>query len=390
MNLNKLSTLILSAALTLASCADKDKIQLETATVSAGSISETVTATGTLESVTQVDVGTQVTGKITKLFADYNSVVKKGELIAEIDKTLLESEVEAANANLESARSTYEYRKTNYERDRKLHDKKLISDYDYETSRNEYDVARLSYQKSKADRVKATENLGYAEIYAPIDGIVISREVEIGQTVVANMTVANIFTIADLDNMQVIADVDEADIGQVKVGQRVTFTVDAYPDDVFNGKVTQVRLNPTEESNVITYEVVVSADNSDHKLIPGLTANITIYTAESQNALIVPASAIKFSPKDLDDESLPKKAQDAPKEAKAVVWTVRDNKLYPVAVTIGTNNGVSVEILSGLKKGDVVAVDYSADMAAQQAGGSEESSPFAPKHPGQKKKEGQK
>ena len=144
MNLNKLSTLILSAALTLASCADKDKIQLETATVSAGAISETVTATGTLESVTQVDVGTQVTGKITKLFADYNSVVKKGELIAEIDKTLLESEVEAANANLESARSTYEYRKTNYERDRKLHDKKLISDYDYETSRNEYDVARLT------------------------------------------------------------------------------------------------------------------------------------------------------------------------------------------------------------------------------------------------------
>ena len=390
MNLNKLSTLILSAALTLASCADKDKIQLETATVSAGAISETVTATGTLESVTQVDVGTQVTGKITKLFADYNSVVKKGELIAEIDKTLLESEVEAANANLESARSTYEYRKTNYERDRKLHDKKLISDYDYETSRNEYDVARLAYQKSKADRVKATENLGYAEIYAPIDGIVISREVEIGQTVVANMTVANIFTIADLDNMQVIADVDEADIGQVKVGQRVTFTVDAYPDDVFNGKVTQVRLNPTEESNVITYEVVVSADNADLKLIPGLTANITFYTAESQNALIVPASALKFSPKDIDDESLPQKAQDAPADAKAVVWTVRGGKLYPVAVTTGTNNGVNVEIVSGLKKGDVVAVDYSADMAAQQAGGSEESSPFAPKHPGQKKKEGQK
>lgn len=251
-------------------------------------------------------------------------------------------------------------------------------------------MARLAYQKSKADRVKATENLGYAEIYAPIDGIVISREVEIGQTVVANMTVANIFTIADLDNMQVIADVDEADIGQVKVGQRVTFSVDAYPDDVFNGKVTQVRLNPTEESNVITYEVVVSADNADHKLIPGLTANITIYTAESQNALIVPASALKFSPKDIDDESLPQKAQDAPADAKAVVWTVRGGKLYPVAVTTGTNNGVNVEIVSGLKKGDVVAVDYSADMAAQQAGGSEESSPFVPKHPGQKKKEGQK
>lgn len=208
------------------------------------------------------------------------------------------------------------------------------------------------------------------------------------KTAVAKARIAQLN--ADLDNMQVIADVDEADIGQVKVGQRVTFSVDAYPDDVFNGKVTQVRLNPTEESNVITYEVVVSADNADHKLIPGLTANITIYTAESQNALIVPASALKFSPKDIDDESLPQKAQDAPADAKAVVWTVRGDKLYPVAVTTGTNNGVNVEIVSGLKKGDVVAVDYSADMAAQQAGGSEESSPFAPKHPGQKKKEGQK
>ena len=389
MRLKKYIPMILSAAVALASCSEKEKIQLETATVATGDISETVTATGTLESVTQVDVGTQVTGKITKLFADYNSVVKKGELIAEIDKTLLESEVEAANANMESARSTYQYRKTNYERDRKLHEKKLISDYDYETSKNEYEVARLAYDKSKADRVKATENLGYAEIYAPIDGIVISREVEIGQTVVANMTVANIFTIADLDNMQVIADVDEADIGQVKVGQRVTFTVDAYPDDVFNGRVTQVRLNPTEESNVITYEVVVSADNADHKLIPGLTANITIYTAESQGSLLVPAAALKFTPKDLDDESLPKKAGDAPKDAKSVVWVVSGDKLRPVAVSTGTNNGVSVEILSGLKKGDVVALDYSADAADQpQADG--ESSPFAPKHPGQKKKEEEK
>ncbi len=380
----------LMAAAVVTSCAKTEKIELETTTVGTSSISETVTATGTLESVTQVDVGTQVTGKITKLLADYNSIVKKGDLIAEIDKTLLESEVEAANANMESARSTYEYRKTNYERDKQLHAKKLISDYDFDTSKNEYEVARLAYDKSKADRVKATENLGYAEIYAPIDGIVISREVEVGQTVVSNMNVANIFTIANLDNMQVIADVDEADIGQVKVGQRVTFGVDAYPDEVFNGHVTQVRLNPTETSNVITYEVVISASNEDHKLIPGLTANVTIYTAEADNALTVPASALKFSPKDLESENLPKKAQEAPKDAKNVVWVVRNNKLYPVSIETGANNGVNVEVLSGLKKGDVVAIDYSAEQVAAQGSDDSESSPFAPKHPGQNKKEEKK
>lgn len=385
MKRKKLSGLILAAlCIAAVSCSKTEQIQIETATVTLGEIQETVTATGTLESVRQVDVGTQVTGKVTKLFADYNSIVTEGQLIAEIDKTLLESEVEAANANMESALATYEYKKSNYLRDKTLHEKQLISDYDFETSENEYRIAQLDYQKSKADRVKAAENLGYAEIYAPIDGIVISREVEIGQTVVANMEVANIFTIADLADMQVIGDVDEADIGQVKTGQRVTFTVDAYPDEVFEGRVTQVRLNPTEESNVITYEVVVSADNSSRKLIPGLTANLTIYTAEAGNTPIIPVQALKFTPKDLNDESLPEKAGNAPANAKTVVWVVRDNKLYPTAVTTGVNNGVNVEILSGLKNGDIVATDYSAS-ATPQAAATKESSPFAPKRPGEKK-----
>ncbi len=369
-------------AIGLASCSKNNKITLETESATVGDINETVTATGTLESVTQVDVGTQVTGKVTKLLADYNTIVKKGELIAEIEKTLLESEVEGANATMESARETYEYTKKNYERDKALHDKQLISDYDYETSRNAYRVAEQSYKKAQADRVKAAENLGYAEIYAPIDGIVISREVEIGQTVVANMEVANIYTIADLGNMQVIGDVDEADIGQVKVGQNVTFTVDAYPDDVFKGKVTQVRLNPTTESNVVTYEVVVSADNSERKLIPGLTANLTIYTAEAHNVVTVSAKALKFMPKDMPDETLPKKAADAPANAKNIVWVVRDNQLYPTEVTIGANNGINVEIKSGLKKGDKIALDYSAAALSQANNeGEEESSPFMPKRP---------
>ena len=316
------------------------------------------------------------------LNADYNSIVKKGDLIAEIDKTLLESEVDAANANMESARATFEYQKTNYLRDKELHDKKLISDYEFETSENAYTVAKLNYEKSKADRVKATENLGYAEIYAPIDGIIISREVEIGQTVVANMEVANIFTIADLDNMQVIGDVDEADIGQVKVGQNVTFTVDAYPDDLFSGKVTQVRLNPTTQSNVVTYEVVVSTSNTDHKLIPGLTANLTIYTAEADNILAVPAGALKFSPKTFDDTTLPQPAGEAPENAKHVVWVVRNNQLYPVAVETGASNGVNVEIKSGLNKGDTVAIDYTNAMPAAPTESNGEESPFMPKRPG--------
>ncbi len=387
MNLHKIAA-IAAISIAAASCSKESKITIETVTASKGDITETVTATGTLESVTQVDVGTQVTGKVVKLFADYNSIVKKGELIAEIDKTLLESEVEAADANMESARETYEYTKKNYERDKALYDKQLISDYEYETSKNSYRVAELNYQKSKADRVKAAENLGYAEIYAPIDGIVISREVEIGQTVVANMEVANIFTIADLNNMQVIGDVDEADIGQVKTGQRVTFTVDAYPDDTFSGTVTQVRLNPTEESNVVTYEVVVSADNSEGKLIPGLTANLTIYTAEAKNAVQIPASALKFTPKDIPGQSLPQPAEKAPESDKQMVWTLRDNKLVPTPVTTGVNNGINVEIKSGLNAGDTIATGYSAAMEAPDFGSTEESSPFMPKPPGSDKKKG--
>ena len=264
-----INTGFLAALLLMASaCGKESKVTLDTVRVEKGELTETVTATGTVESVTQVDVGTQVTGIIDKLYADYNSIVKKGELIAEIEKTVLESDYKSAEANVASARYTYEYNKTNYERDKILHDKHLISDYDFQTSQKDYEVSKATYDKAVADRVRAAKNLNYAEIYSPIDGIVISREVEVGQTVVSSMNVANLYTIADLDNMQVVGDVDEADIGQVKVGQRVTFSVDAYPEDMFEGTVTQVRLSPTTESNVVTYEVIVGTANPDHKLIP--------------------------------------------------------------------------------------------------------------------------
>lgn len=376
-------------------CIDKVRITLETATVELGEINETVTATGTVESATQVDVGTQVTGIISKLYADYNSRVKKGDLIAEIEKTLLESELKSANANMESARITYEYNRTNYLRDKALHEKQLISDYEYDTSLKEYEISKTAYEKAQADRVRAAKNLNYAEIYSPIDGVVISREVEVGQTVVSSMTVANLFTIADMENMQVVANVDEADIGQVKVGQQVEFTVDAFPDDKFDGTVTQVRLSPTTESNVVTYEVIVSASNPEMKLIPGLTANLTIYVTREQNVLVVPSKALRFKPheypgaKNLPEMPATTGTDAMPETGGKRVWLVKDNKYVPVEIATGNTNGVNVAVTSGLKAGDVVAIDYSAvmpEMMPGQPGGNQEQSPFAPPRPGGNKK----
>ena len=330
--------------LAAASCSKPDSIHLVTEEVTKGSISETVTATGTLESVTSVDVGTQVTGIIDKILVDFNSEVKKGELIAEIDKVLLQSELTSAEANVNSAKASYDYARTNYERDKALHEKKLISDYEFDTTRRDYEVAKTTYEKSVADRVKAAKNLNYAEIYSPIDGVVVSRDIEVGQTVVSNMTVANLFTIADLDHMRVVANVDEADIGRVKEGQNVTFTVDAYPDEVFHGTVTQKRISPTTESNVVTYEVLVSADNEEHKLIPGLTANLTIYMLNETDVTLVPAKATRFIPHDYPDaKNLPAIQGGASTQAyndpsdpdKKRVWVVKDNTLTPVFITVG-------------------------------------------------------
>lgn len=392
----KTSSLILSGvllALSFVACSKKAKVTLDTTQASIGSLSKTVTATGTLESVTQVDVGTQVTGIIDKLYADYNSVVSKGELIAEIEKTLLESDLKSADAEMESARVTYEYNKINFERDKKLHEKQLISDLEFQSSQKEYEVSKQAYDKACADRVRAAKNLNYAEIYSPIDGVVISRDVEVGQTVVSNMTVANLFTIADLDNMQVVGDVDEADIGQVKVGQDVVFTVDAYPDDTFTGRVTQVRLNPTTESNVVTYEVIVAAANPERKLIPGLTANLTIYTLKESDVLLLPNKAFRFTPHEYSDaDGLPEAdgvASEDLSEDQRNVWILQDNKLVPTVVTVGSTDGVNTVIAGGLEKGAVVAVEYGAAIAevqAQDSASDEERSPFAPQPPSRNKK----
>ncbi len=382
---------LVPALLMLGGCGKPRQVSLDTVRAERGELTETVTATGTVESVTQVDVGTQVTGIIDKLYADYNSIVQKGELIAEIEKTVLESDYKSAEANVASARYTYEYNRDNYLRDKALHDKQLISDYEFQTSEKDYEVSKANYDKAVADRVRAAKNLNYAEIYSPIDGIVISREVEVGQTVVSSMNVANLYTIADLDNMQIVGNVDEADIGQVKVGQKVTFSVDAYPDDTFEGTVTQVRLSPTTESNVVTYEVIVGTANPGHKLIPGLTANLTIYTMSESNVLLLPANAFAFEPEDHPDaDNLPAAGKAVEKsrlkDGQQSVWVVEGDRLVNRIVTTGMSNGIKTSITDGLREGETVALGYETAAGEPQGGQDGKQSPFAPQPPGRNKK----
>lgn len=368
-----------------ASCSEKTSYELETVTIQPQSLSEIVTATGTMESVTSVDVGTQVTGIISNLYVDFNDEVKKGQLIAEIDKTVLQSELQSADATLASAKATYDYTRRNFERDKALHAEKLISDYDYQTSQKDYEVAKMAYEKSQADRVRAAKNLTYAEITAPIDGIVVSREVEEGQTVVSSMNVASLYVIADLDHMQVVGAVDEADIGQVKVGQHVSFTVDAYPEDTFTGTVTQVRISPTTTNNVVTYEVIVSTTNPDHKLIPGMTANLSIYTLELENTIAVPLKALKFEPMQGEEGSKLPTPVPLKNNTENSVWVVRDGKLMQTEVSLGMKNSVYQQITSGLKQGDQVALQYQ-EISKGESGQKAQENPFMPKPPGAKKK----
>ena len=286
----RLFAIMTFGALLLAGCSKKNEITYETTVVEKGNISTTVTATGTIEPVTSVEVGTQVSGIVAKIYVDYNSEVKAGQVIAELDKTNLTSELASQRANLTSVQSALAYQKANFERQKSLYDKGLISANDFEQARLSYVQAQQQVTTARQNVKRAETNLGYATITSPINGVVLSKAVEEGQTVAASFSTPTLFTIAqDLTDMRVIADIDEADIGEVKEGQRVSFTVDAFPNDVFEGHVTQVRQQATTESNVVTYEVVISAPNADLKLKPGLTANVTIFTLEKNDVLTVPA-----------------------------------------------------------------------------------------------------
>ena len=376
----------------------KGGIRLETAKVGRSSISNTVTATGTVEPVTEVEVGTQVSGIIDKLYADYNDVVKAGQLIAEMDKVNLKAELASAQAQLASSKSEYKYQQKNYARSKVLFDKKLISDSDYETATYNYEKSKAAYEQSQASMVKVNRNLEYATITSPIDGVVINRAVEEGQTVAAGFETPTLFTIAaDLTKMQVIADVDEADIDNVENGQRVSFTVDAYPNDVFEGTVWQIRLgdsssssssSSTSTSTVVTYEVVITADNPDLKLKPRLTANITIYTLERENVLTIPTKSLRFVPEEelLTGTGLTadNSAQEAP-TGKRIVWVKEGQQLHPKVITVGSTSGNMIEVTEGLTEGEEIAVDLTSDAPAQVAATTEKS-PFMPGPPGSKKK----
>lgn len=360
-------------------------VSFEQTTVDVNDICSGITATGTIEPVTQVEVGTQVSGIINKIYVDYNSVVRKGDIIAELDRTNLISELSSAENSMKSAQAEYEYQKKNMERMKTLYDKGLISRDEYETADLAFQKARNSYDTSKFGVEKARTNLGYATITSPIDGVVLSKAIEEGQTVASSYNTPTLFTIAaDLTDMRLIADIDEADIGSVKEGQRCTYTVDAFPNDTFEGYVTQVRQEPTTTSNVVTYEVVISAENPHLKLKPGLTANVTVYTLERRGVNAVSSKALRFNPNPtlLGEEYIIKDT-----EGKNKLWTLDGKTLTAHKVTTGLSNGSLTEITGGISKGTRVVSESNMNKSTTNASDeSKERSPFAPGPPERKKK----
>jgi HlyD family secretion protein len=375
------------AAYLLSGGKKENTVSFETAKVELTSIKSSITATGTIEPVTSVTVGTQVSGIVSKLYVDYNSVVKKGQVIAELDKTNLTSELKTAQANLSSAQSTLNYEQTNFNRYQTLFNKGLVSADEYETAKLSYLKAKEQVNTSRESVQKAQTNLGYATITSPIDGVVLSKAVEEGQTVAASFNTPELFTIAqDLTDMRVIADIDEADIGGVKEGQRVTFTVDAFPDDHFEGQVTQVRKQATTESNVVTYEVVISAPNNDLKLKPGLTANVTIYTMEKNDVMAVPSKALRFIPNEalLTEQQ---KVEDCEGDFK--VWTKEGDVFKAHKVEVGTTNGLLTEIISGIAEGSDVLVDFTIDGGDGADQDQQAQNPFMPRPRNNRQQQGQ-
>lgn len=353
----------------------EEKVEFVTAKVEPANIQNSVTATGTIEPVTSVTVGTQVSGIVSKLYVDYNSEVKKGQVIAELDKTNLTSELNTAKANLSSAQSALDYQQANYNRYQTLFKKGLIAATDYESARLSWQQAKEQVSTAQEQVRRAQTNLSYATITSPIDGIVLSKSVEEGQTVAASFNTPELFKIAkDLTNMQVVANVDEADIGNVKAGERVSFTVDAFPEDVFEGHVTQVRQEATTTNNVVTYEVVISAPNGDMKLKPGLTASVTIYTAERQGVLSIPSKALRFTP--TQETVGDKKIVDS--KGKNKVWTLEGNTLTAHDVQIGMSDGTHTEILGGISQGKDIITELKVIGGMPEGDGPQERSLFGP------------
>ncbi|MCX2481771.1 efflux RND transporter periplasmic adaptor subunit [Pedobacter sp. MC2016-15] len=378
-----------------------------------GAISTSVTATGTIQPVDTVTVGTQVSGTLSAMYADFNSTVKKGQLLAELDPILLQATVDQAKASLAQAQSNEIYQQANFKRQELLFKTDAISKAEYDLAKNTFQVAKANVNNTRAQLRSAERNLSFTKIYSPIDGVVLGRSVSIGQTVAASFSTPTLFTIAkDITKMQVEAKVDEADIGNVLKGQRSTFTVDAFIDDTFNGTVKEIRLQPVISSNVVTYTTIIDAPNDDKKLKPGMTASIVIYTKEIKDALLISAQALKFRP----DSTLGKEYEIVPikgmgdkksnmktgarsgagakqtvtaasgekkeivKDEPSFVWLVQGKKLVQKRIKTGLNDNTHVQVLEGLTADDVIA--SGSEQVAKGAPAGAASSPFMPKRPG--------
>ena len=387
------------------------ELVIRTHVVAEYTVENTVTATGTIEPVETVEVGTQVSGKVEKIYVDFNDVVKKGELLAELDKLTLNQSVSRAKASLTSAESQLNYAKLTYDRTKQLYESNAATLAAFQEAQNTYTQAQMSKKNAQASYDQALVDLSYAEIYSPIDGIVLDRAVEVGQTVAASFSTPTLFTLAnDLTKMQVEADVDEADIGQVKVGQRVTFTVDAYMNEDFDGTVSQIRMKPTTTSNVVTYTVIIEAPNPDQKLFPGMTASVTIVT-EEQTGLAVPAEAFNFTPDEQvlkamrknhekpDGGQRPQGGRPEPPQGEmpfgerpqmqggqgspTMVWVKDGDEVMPRPVKAGMSDGAYRIIEQGVQAGDsvVLSAQYVVKTKAKKTG----ENPFMPGPPGRDK-----
>jgi len=409
--------LIIIASFTYISWKKSDKEYIfETEIVKKGSVSNTITATGTLEATNTVVVGTQVSGVIEKLYVDFNTVVKKGQLIAELDKSTLQSSLENAQADLDNAQAEYDYQNGNFERMKVLFDKELLAQSDFDLAIYTFKKSKATVKSAKANLDRAARYLSYATIYSPIDGIVLNRAVEEGQTVAASMNTPELFTITnDLKEMQVEADIDEADIGMVKQNQRVEFTVDAFPNLNFEGKVSEIRLQPSESSNVITYTVIITVSNPDLKLKPGMTASIITYVEEAKDVLLVAAKATRFTPNQqlldeyrrslsleqqklplsepntLNDESRPRPPHRGMKElddSHKMVWVKNADDIHPVVIEVGIDDGSNIEVISGLEEGNTLVTSLelvsSSSISAVNVKNDEQKSPFVQERPGRK------
>lgn len=391
----------------------KASVSIETAKIERGTISNTVTATGTLEAVKTVEVGTQVSGVIEKIFADYNSVVKKGQLLAQLDETPLIAQLEQSKASVDQAEAQVKYQKATYERYKALLAKKLIAQADFDQAEYNYNNALGSLSNAKSMYEKNKINLSYARIYSPIDGVVLDRAVEVGQTVAASFNTPTLFTIAnDLTQMRVEAKVDEADIGQLVNGQRVEFTVDAFPTKKFGGEVTEIRLQPVTTNNVVTYTVVIGAPNPENILKPGMTANATFFVTERKDILLVSAKATRFTPDEATLASIappmggsqgvqaserpmppmgegampeggPMQMQKTDNDSTRMVWIKETNGgIHPKRITVGVTDEINYEVVKGLNEGEEVITSITTTGTVQAGKASTARNPFMPPRPG--------